>query len=41
MVLLPARGMDAAPIAEGASTSPNRVRDVLHKFNHHGLESLR
>lgn len=40
MVLLSARGMDVAPIAEVAFTSPDRVRDVLHNFNTDGFESL-
>jgi transposase len=40
MVLLSARGMDVAPIAEVAFTSPDRVRDVLHNFTRDGLESL-
>ncbi|MBB2994032.1 helix-turn-helix domain-containing protein [Paeniglutamicibacter cryotolerans] len=40
MVLLSARGMDVAPIAEVAFTSPDRVRDVLHHFNTDGLDSL-
>ncbi|MFF5794724.1 transposase [Paeniglutamicibacter sp. NPDC012692] len=40
MVLLSAQGMDVAAIAQVAFTSPDRVRDVLHHFNHDGLDSL-
>ena len=40
MVLLSARGMDVAAIAQVAFTSPDRVRDVLHNFNSDGLDSL-
>jgi transposase len=41
MVLLSARGMDPAAIAEVTFTSPDRVRDVLHNFTADGLDSLR
>lgn len=40
MVLLSARGLDVAAIAEVAFTSPDRVRDVLHNFNDDGFDSL-
>ncbi|EMQ99984.1 helix-turn-helix domain-containing protein [Paeniglutamicibacter gangotriensis] len=40
MVLLSARGMDVAAIAEVAFTSLDRVRDVLHNFNTDGFDSL-
>lgn len=40
MVLLSARGMDVASIAQVAFTSLDRVRDVLHNFNDDGFDSL-
>ncbi len=40
MVLLSARGMHVAAIAEVAFTSPDQVRDVLHNFNTDGFDSL-
>ena len=40
MVLLSARGMDVAAIAEVAFTSLDRVRDALHNFNDDGFDSL-
>ena len=40
MVLLSAQGMDVAQIAQVTFTSPDRVRDVLHNFNHDGFDSL-
>ena len=40
MVLLSAQGMDVAQIAKVAFTSPDRVREVLHNFNHDGFDSL-
>ena len=40
MVLLSAQGMDVAQIAKVAFTSPDRVREVLHHFNHDGFDSL-
>ena len=33
-------GMDIAQIATVAFTSPDRVRDVINKFNDDGFESL-
>ena len=39
MVLLTARGMDTAMIAEVTFTRPDRVRDVLHNFNTDGFDS--
>jgi transposase len=40
MVLLSAQGMDAAAIAKVASTSEDRVRDVIRNFNTDGFSSL-
>src|SRR5215212_8360645 len=40
MVLLSARGMDAARIAEVTFTSADRVRDVIHNFNADGFDAL-
>ncbi|MFF2935308.1 IS630 family transposase [Streptomyces mirabilis] len=40
MVLLSAQGMDVTKIAEVTSTSPDRVRDVIHNFNADGFTSL-
>jgi hypothetical protein len=40
MVLLSAQGMPVAKIAEVTSTSPDRVRDVLHKLTADGFDSL-
>ena len=40
MVLLSAQGMDSSQIARVAFTSPDRVRDVINKFNDDGFESL-
>ncbi len=40
MVLLSAQGMDAAAIAKVASTSEDRVRDVIRNFNADGFTSL-
>lgn len=40
MVLLSAQRMDVAKIAEVTFTSADRVRDVLHKFNADGFDSL-
>jgi len=40
MVLLSAQGMDVAGIAKVAFTSPDRVRDLIHKFNADGFDSL-
>jgi transposase len=40
MVLLSARGMDAAAIARVAFTSEDRVRDVIRNFNADGFGSL-
>jgi len=41
MILLSARGMDVAMIAQVTFTSPDRVRDVIHNFNADGFDSLR
>jgi transposase len=40
MLLLSAQGMPVARIAEGAFTSDDRVRDVIHDFNTDGFDSL-
>ena len=40
VILLSARGMDAAKIAQVTFTSPDRVRDVIHNFNTDGFDSL-
>ena len=40
VVLLSAQGMDVAAIAKVASTSEDRVRDVIRNFNADGFGSL-
>ncbi|MFF4777000.1 IS630 family transposase [Microtetraspora fusca] len=40
MVLLSAQGMSVGRIAKVASTSEDRVRDVIHNFNADGFDSL-
>lgn len=40
MVVALAQAMDVAQIAKVAFTSPDWVREVLHSFNNHGLNSL-
>ena len=40
MVLLSAQGMDVPAIAKVASTSEDRVRDVIRNFNADGFSSL-
>ena len=40
MVLLSAQGMDVAGIAKVTFSSPDRVRDVIHNFNHDGFQAL-
>ncbi len=40
MILLSAQGMPAVRIAEVTFTSTDRVRDVIHKFNADGFDSL-
>jgi transposase len=41
MILLSARGMDVAMIAQVTFASPDRVRVVIHKFNTDGFDPLR
>ena len=40
LILLSARGMEAARIAEVTFTSPDRVRDVIRNFNGDGFDAL-
>ncbi|MEZ5330461.1 MAG: helix-turn-helix domain-containing protein [Thermoanaerobaculia bacterium] len=40
VVLASAGGNDVATIAESVQTSPDRVREMIHRFNDLGMRSL-